>query len=79
MNNYIFDGKKMQHLIIDKASTIYKSKSEIKSIIKNSLGISKQTISNWIKGKNQPSIDNLFWLKEFFHLGSIDNFFKKEG
>lgn len=75
MKKYKFNGKLLDRLIKLKAGSLDLKKSSVRTSLCCTLGITKQTISNWIKNNNSPGADTLIWLKEYFGLDSIEDFF----
>ena len=76
MKSYKFDGQLLDRLIKLKAGSLGIKKSELRKQICESLGITKQTMSNWINN-NSPDLNRIFWLKNYFGLDFIDTFFKE--
>ena len=79
LDTYVFDNKKFEKMIYNKSVELGVPKYEVITFMTNCMKVTKQSISGWKTGISIPKPTHLFWLKEFFHLGSIDIFFKKEG
>lgn len=77
-NDMKFNGKYFKELIYLKSREDQKSKSDIRNEIIKKLEVSRQTVSLWAGGLT-PGIDNLFKLKKYFNIASIEEFFLKGG
>ena len=70
-----FNSKKLKLSIQHKAIKTGKKPSEIRREIIKKFKITKQALSNWENG-NCPKITQLFKMKEYFELPTIDTLFK---
>ena len=76
MKKVIFNHIKLQQLIIVKAAKQRVRANVIRVKIKKGLGITKQVLSNWERGRNAPrKPEELLFLRNFFALKNIDSLF----
>jgi len=68
-----FNGQKLKTLIELKAESNNIKKMTVRKKIIETLGITRQSLGNWEHGLHMPSYDHIFWLIEFFGVGSISD------
>lgn len=61
----------MEVLIIQRINELLKSEGLNQSKLANGIGVNQSTVCNWLNGKKEPSIENLWKLADYFDV-SVD-------
>jgi len=73
----VFDGKKLKEQIFLKANFGEVSKKTVRRDLMKLLSVSKQMMSLYENGKCNVTYSNLFSMKRYFRLDSIEYFLKE--